>query len=175
MHIIDKNVTAAGILPYAVKDNKLYLLCGINHKGEYTDLGGKRDEGESIIECAAREFYEESVGLVMSYKKLLQIEIEDTIVIKSDKVKQYVCYITEIECMPKLNEKYQKKLEYIKKHDVKKRNDIKSVNYNINKLEKLKYYPHDFFELNGLEFIELDKLRKSKLSYRLNNLLKHVY
>lgn len=57
-------------LVYIVKDGKTLMIhrCkrdGDNHKGKYNGLGGKFEAGETALECAKREVFEES-GLEIS-------------------------------------------------------------------------------------------------------------
>lgn len=66
-----KHIYSAGILPYQVSDSyNIHFLLGKGNDGYWSDFGGKcepRDK-ENIKETAAREFYEESLGSVVSYK-----------------------------------------------------------------------------------------------------------
>jgi len=64
---IVKQIYSAGILPFYVKNNTIYLLLGKDHEGKWSDFGGRsegQDRGRWEI-TAAREFYEESVGSIM--------------------------------------------------------------------------------------------------------------
>lgn len=66
-----KHIYSAGILPYQVSDDfNIYFLLGKGMDGTWSDFGGKcepRDK-DNLQETAAREFYEESLGSVVSYK-----------------------------------------------------------------------------------------------------------
>ena len=67
--------TGAGILPYTIKNNKLYFLLGENeHKG-WKDFGGTRDNNESIINTAKREFMEETLGSILTENELKHINL----------------------------------------------------------------------------------------------------
>ncbi|KAK5582818.1 hypothetical protein RB653_004405 [Dictyostelium firmibasis] len=53
---------AAGIFPYTVYNDKIYFLVGYERRG-YSDFGGYRESiDESTLECACREFSEETLG-----------------------------------------------------------------------------------------------------------------
>lgn len=68
-----KQIYSAGILPFCVKNNTVYLLLGKDHEGKWSDFGG-RSEGQDRGRwdtTAAREFYEESVGSIMDIQTML--------------------------------------------------------------------------------------------------------
>jgi len=62
--------TKARVLPFYVVNGSIYfLLCEENRKceyihGTYNILGGHRDVGETIIECAKRELQEETLNTI---------------------------------------------------------------------------------------------------------------
>ena len=62
-----RQIYSAGVLPFYVKNNTVYLLLGKDTDGKWSDFGG-RSEGQDRgrwDSTASREFYEESVGAVM--------------------------------------------------------------------------------------------------------------
>ena len=64
---------SAGILPYQVGENKrIYFLLAKDTSGYWSDFGGKCEpkDGNNIQETAAREFYEESFGSVLSLQSI---------------------------------------------------------------------------------------------------------
>ena len=58
---------SAGVMPYAVVDGKIYLLLGMDRRdGSWSDFGGRSEPGDASHRAtAAREFYEETAGVVM--------------------------------------------------------------------------------------------------------------
>jgi 8-oxo-dGTP pyrophosphatase MutT (NUDIX family) len=73
--IPERKVRAAGVLPYAIVRKSIVLLLGQEKYDPkwrdsdcWSDFGGRveKDKDKSILETAAREFYEESGGVVMS-------------------------------------------------------------------------------------------------------------
>jgi hypothetical protein len=68
-----KQIYSAGILPFYVKNNTIYLLLGKDQDGKWSDFGG-RSEGQDRGRwdtTAVREFYEESVGSIMDIPTML--------------------------------------------------------------------------------------------------------
>lgn len=51
-----------GVVPYTIKDNRVYLLVSLASKKDlkYGFFKGKIEIGETIKDCAVREFYEET-------------------------------------------------------------------------------------------------------------------
>lgn len=162
-------ITGCGILPLCILNNKIYLLCGIETDGTVSDLGGRINKGETIKECAAREFYEESVGLVMSYQELLRCKVY-----KKIKIRSYVSLIIKIKYKDVEND-YDKLLNHIMINKCKevKMNPIK---YNMNHLYTKCIYPIGYFELDKIKWISLDDLLNGKylLKSRLKCLLEKL-
>ena len=62
-----KNCSAcrAGVIPYCIRDDKIYFLMGIDDgTSEYSDFGGASKQGETALQTALRELKEETGGLV---------------------------------------------------------------------------------------------------------------
>jgi NUDIX domain-containing protein len=65
---------AAGVLPVAIHDGQLYLLLGRErYYNTWCGFGGGRDDSESILQTAGREFMEESMAIIMSEEEIYQI------------------------------------------------------------------------------------------------------
>jgi len=63
----------AGILPVAFNGQNILFLFGQEREtGEWSDFGGARDDGEQLIETAAREGYEETSGLLGTREQINQ-------------------------------------------------------------------------------------------------------
>ena len=66
---IDSFRLKAKVIPYMFnpKDKQLYFLVGkelwTSPSSKFSFIGGTCDKGETVIECAARELYEETIGL----------------------------------------------------------------------------------------------------------------
>jgi hypothetical protein len=70
-------VFAAGVLPYAISNGRVWLLLG--HERAYgpdnTSEGwcafcGKREQGDSILDTATMELWEESLGVILKLKDI---------------------------------------------------------------------------------------------------------
>ena len=63
---------SAGILPYTIRDGVIYYLLGRDWRDEgWSDFGGKVEEKDvTISDTAMREFYEETMGSVLSRDQL---------------------------------------------------------------------------------------------------------
>lgn len=65
---------SAGILPYTIRNNEIYYLLGRDWRDEgWSDFGGKVEDRDknNTIKTAMREFYEETMGSVLSYTELV--------------------------------------------------------------------------------------------------------
>lgn len=70
-----RQIYSAGILPFYVKNNTVYLLLGKDKEGSWSDFGGRseaQDHGRWDI-TAVREFYEESIGSIMEIPMILSL------------------------------------------------------------------------------------------------------
>ena len=68
-----KEIYSAGILPFSVKGGTVYFLLGTDPENKWSDFGGRsevQDNGRWDM-TATREFYEESVGVVMDISSML--------------------------------------------------------------------------------------------------------
>ena len=78
----DEGYTGAGVLPFALCGNEIFVLLGqerfLSHTGKVTyvwsDFGGRRDDadGGDMLVTAAREFEEETLGLFPPIEEVLR-------------------------------------------------------------------------------------------------------
>jgi len=166
-------ITGCGILPICLRNNKLHALCGIQ-KNKIWDLGGRIEQGETAKQCAAREFYEESVSLVDSYENLLHSKIYYVCKLRFHG-KSYISYVIKTQFID-VEEKYKSLIDYIREHDSKPVK-MNFSEYNLDKLYSDNIYPLGYFELEEMKWIPLDDLiemakNKDKIiSYRLRNII----
>lgn len=161
------SASGCGMIPICMRQNKLYLLCGIENNGKVSDLGGRINDGEKIKECAAREFYEESVGLLMPYDRLMQCKVYRRVKIGQEKY--YISLIIKTN-YKNVENKYQELITYVKENNCKIDYNLDFRNYNIQDLYNTKTYPEGFFEFKELKWIPLDELKDG--TYILNNRFK---
>ncbi len=167
-------ITGCGILPISIRNNKLYVLCGIENNGKISDLGGRIESGEKAIQCAAREFYEESVGLVAKYEDLLKYKIYHIVNLKFHG-KCYISYVMKMKYID-VQEKYQKLIQYARDNKSQPKK-IDFRDYNMNQLYKDNTYPSGYFELKEIKWIPLDELetmaknKDKQINYRLRNII----
>ena len=114
----------AGILPTAMHNGKRYYLIGRESKkikfperGLYADFGGRKDKGESILNTAIREGFEETIGIIGNKKRigsLIKNKLYKKIKIKNDTL--YVISIKYDKDLPKkFDVKYKTLCNFLKK------------------------------------------------------------
>jgi 8-oxo-dGTP pyrophosphatase MutT (NUDIX family) len=74
-----KEITSAGILPFAIVKRNVFFLLGkevydpkYGDSDKWGDFSGKIEKDENVIEGAAREFYEETAGVIMDIAEAKQ-------------------------------------------------------------------------------------------------------
>ena len=86
------NIRAAGIMPYLIKDKKVYVLINVEERNKqivYNSIGGKVDKlDRTVYETMVREFNEETGFLVF------------------DKMRDYFKYIKQNNCIKVAKSKY---------------------------------------------------------------------
>lgn len=134
-------VKAGGVLPYTFittpsGKKKLYFLIGTDKSKKISDFGGKMEKGEDIFDTAAREYYEESSGLLGNLDKIKKELKSDAMRTSFVVCKCYRIYLLKINYIPELP-----KLYTIAKKETKT-------------------YPPGFFEMGKLQWISSNKLLK---------------
>ena len=160
------HVKAAGVLPYTFITTpsgrkKLYFLIGTDKSNKVSDFGGKMEKGEDIFDTAAREYYEESSGLLGNLhviKKQMKSDAMRTTFIICKCYKIYLLKIDYVAELPKLYDEIKKKSVGSK-------------------------FPSGFFEMGKFKWMSATKLLKimfdkQKIAFRLMavlRVLKHKY
>jgi len=108
---------SAGILPYSFDQNgQLFFLLGKDNENDWSDFGGRceyKDQNEPI-NTATREFFEESLGAVLSIQECITIINENNkIVSKTLNGSPYYMYPIYIEYI-NYSDTFQKTKEYLK-------------------------------------------------------------
>jgi hypothetical protein len=89
-------VTGAGILPYTIKNNKLYFLLGENYGKGWKDFGGMCEKNEFILTTAKREFMEESLSSILTKHELncrILSHYDSIVINKNEYYRVYFLYI----------------------------------------------------------------------------------
>ena len=104
------NIKGCGGIITAKHNDTLYFLMGRDYRGALSDFGGKREKNESCLQCATREFYEETSGVFFSRKEVLRRFKETKEVIFFN---TYMCYVINIEFDKTLPRQYREHKDYI--------------------------------------------------------------
>jgi hypothetical protein len=116
---------AAGILPIAFHEGKVYFLIGDDIRGTgYADFGGKAerkvDRSISLV-TASREFYEETLGLSIGYNEIrARLEPTTSILVegRTQNGNVYHMFITEVPWDPHLPRNVKRSTNYLRSRGV---------------------------------------------------------
>lgn len=138
------NIKGCGGLVVSEHEGKIYLLMGKDYRGALCDFGGKRENGESCLQCATREFYEETSGTFLSQKEVKNLfcKCEETIFFNT-----YLCYVIRIKFDASIPRRYREYKRYVKKNGIK--------------------YPQGYFELNDMIWVEINDLYRIHFTKKL--------
>lgn len=101
---MSRKIVAAGILPYTLTDTgDIVVLIGQESAdGTWADFGGKREQNETIWECAQRECYEESAQMLLFQKQHATFHADVRAGPMSNKYyRVYMCKMQFVQCLPK--------------------------------------------------------------------------
>lgn len=160
--IIKKEVKGCGVLPYAIKGKEVYLLLGKEREvdgwwdsNKYADFGGGIEKNESSKQCAIRECYEESMGILGSSAEI-KAKLEKTRVEPLyDESNCSMTYFMKIPFDKTIETTFKNVYEYFKKCSY-----IKGGTHVLPGCE------HGFFEKSRVKWFSLKEL-KQKLSNEL--------
>lgn len=116
-----QHIYSAGILPFQVDENhQIYFLLGKDSDGCWSDFGGKCEPKDQnvILETAAREFFEESLGAILSQhtaRKMLNHESNYELV-KSSSMSgiPYYMFILRIPMIPDVSkDRFRKTFDFL--------------------------------------------------------------
>lgn len=140
---------AAGVLPITFVDGVPLFLVGKDIRDGWSDFGGKAervDKGNPSL-CAAREFYEETLGTVVSARALLHTMTlpGSCLTLKSSTQNNYDyhMFIVEIPYLPHLRATFRKVLRFLQSANMNRmyveKLDVQYVTWDM--LEKLHKRP----------------------------------
>lgn len=117
---------AAGILPITWVDNTAMFLVGKDLRDDtYSDFGGKNErvDRNDAISTSVREFYEETLGMVLPAKALRQRMRPTNCLCLASKTQNghpYYMYVVEVAFMPHLRNAFHKMLAFLKYRNMHK-------------------------------------------------------
>lgn len=162
-----KQLYSAGILPFYVKNNNVYILLGKDSEGSWSDFGGRaegQDQGRWDI-TAVREFYEESIGSVMEIPIILSLiqNKKNCLRLKGKTLNKspYFMYFVKIPFRDHYRENFKSTLKFI--------------NY-------AKVFDKKFNEKSDIQWVSLDtmcasldKANKDIINYPLREVFKDTF
>lgn len=147
----------AGILPIAKHNGKIYMLLGKENKGGWSDFGGGREKGESLLDTAVREGTEELNGFLGNETEMRRLIKEKGLGILETEKPVYKCYLVQIDYdanMPKyfsgnfklMNRKL--KNEVLKHNGLFEKSEIKWVKMSeLKNMQMRRYFFHAVYPL----------------------------
>lgn len=117
---------AAGILPITWYDDTALFLVGKDLRDDtYSDFGGKceRIDKNDALNTSVREFYEETLGMVVPAKALRQrMQPQNCLCLRSrtQNGHPYYMYVVEVAFMPHLRNAFHKTLAFLKYRNLHK-------------------------------------------------------
>jgi len=114
---------AAGILPVTWVNNEALFLVGKDIRdGTYSDFGGKRERYDrNELATASREFYEETLGIIVGQKQILSRLTPETSIVVNGQTQNgnaYYMYIVEIPFFPHARAMFRKVAEFLRSKNV---------------------------------------------------------
>lgn len=112
---------AAGVLPICWISNKLFFLVGRDARDDtWSDFAGKCEKiDRDIAWTAAREFWEESYGVLMD-AKTMRARLSDAMQLqgRTQNSHPYYCFLAEIPFIPHLRDAFRKHLAFMRQRNV---------------------------------------------------------
>lgn len=107
---------SAGVLFYYKQNGNVYFLLGKDRRGKWSDFGGKCEScDKSIIDTASREFYEETIGIVLNRYTISHILNTCSYVEgRSYLNKPYYMFIVEMNYRLRYSEQFKESYRFIK-------------------------------------------------------------
>ena len=112
---------AAGVLPMCWIDGELFFLVGKDARDDtWSDFAGKCEKTDrDIAWTAAREFWEESYGVLVD-AKTMRARLSTAIQLhgRTQNSHPYYCFLTEIPFVPHLRDAFRKHLAFMRQRNV---------------------------------------------------------
>lgn len=150
-----KKFFSAGILPFSIKNDKIYFLLGKDSNEEkWSDFGGRseeKDQGRWEM-TAAREFYEETIGSVLDIPNILaKLQKNKDFSKSAIKIKgktyagsPYIMFLVKIPYKESYRNQFHSTLALLKY---------------ARKNSSGKFLDYKYFEKNDIQWVSLDTLK----------------
>jgi len=112
---------AAGVLPVTWINGRMFFLIGQDTSLTWSDFGGKREKSDKdMVHTAAREFFEETYGVLFD-QKTMRSRIQNASIELHGRTQNnhlYICYLTEIPFLPFLRDSFARHLSFMRQRGV---------------------------------------------------------
>jgi 8-oxo-dGTP pyrophosphatase MutT (NUDIX family) len=135
----------AGVLPLSIYKNTIFLLLGQErHNGLWSDFGGSPIKGETNLDTAIREGYEELNGFLGSKQEMKKTVVHN-LLMELDNKDRYTTFVFKTKYSKSLPLLFSKNNLFIEENL-----DKELVNGKNGLFEKssIKWFPIDYFENN---------------------------
>lgn len=109
---------AAGVLPIAWIADAMYVLVGKDLNETWSDFAGKSEKSDKDVQTtAAREFWEETYGVLMDAKTMRSRLVPDISVVlvgRTQNLHPYYCFVTEVPFIGHLRDAFRKHLGFLR-------------------------------------------------------------
>ena len=112
---------AAGVLPICWISGRLFFLVGRDARDDtWSDFAGKCEKVDKDVGwTAAREFWEESYGVLMDVKTMrARLSCSIRLQGRTQNSHPYYCFITEVPFVPHLRDSFRKHLAFMRQRNV---------------------------------------------------------
>tara|TARA_Y100000591_G_C21837931_1_gene703729 strand:+ start:910 stop:1446 length:537 start_codon:yes stop_codon:yes gene_type:complete len=143
--ILNYVILGAGIIPFSKINNELVFLLGKDYAhNKWSDFGGKGNKGETKLEVALREGYEETNGMLGNendiYNKIKKTNLP---IIKTDD-NRHSCYLLYIDYNKELPIYMMNNFNFIKKN-----------------IPNLVVHPNGYYEKSEVAWFSIEDLKNS--------------
>lgn len=112
---------ASGVLPICWIHDTMFFLVGRDARDDtWSDFAGKCEKiDRDIASTAAREFWEESYGVLMD-AKTMKARLQNAVVLqgRTQNLHPYYCFVTEVPFVPHLRDTFRKHLTFMRQRNV---------------------------------------------------------
>ena len=112
---------AAGVLPITWINGRMFFLVGQDVSLTWSDFAGKREKiDKDLVHTAAREFFEETYGVVFD-PRIMRSRIQHASIELHGRTQNnhmYVCYLSEVPFLPFLRDAFARHLSFMRQKNI---------------------------------------------------------